>query len=335
MFKNDTDRFIIITSINPPTEAVVAFAKWKGWQTIVVGDRKSPDVWKADGVVYLGIKEQIDLFGDFAKNLPENTYTRKMMGYIYAIRNGANYILESDDDNIPYDKGQEIVEASIAGNLLANRKLVANSTGWANIYQDFGVDYCWPRGFPIELITSEAKQKYGTPLRKPLVTQFLADLDPDVDAIFRMTCKKVTKFAKDLSFSLDIGTYCPFNSQATLWSKKAFPLMFFPLFVPDRVTDILRGYIALTCLWELGSTLDFQSPVVYQERNAHNLLKDFEQEQMLYKNADIWSKLLRKEVSGTTPGELFANSLEVLCDSGFIDQKNVKLYADFINEIGG
>lgn len=335
MLKDNTDRFIVITSINPPTEAVVAFAKWKGWQTVVVGDRKSPDVWQADGVVYLGMKEQNDLFGDFAKDLPENTYTRKMIGYIYAIKNGAKYIFESDDDNIPYGFGQKKVEAVISGDLSDGRKSIANKDGWANVYKDFGADGCWPRGFPVELISSKTKQEYGKATKNPLVVQFLADLDPDVDAIFRMTHTESTIFKKNLAFSLKKGTYCPFNSQATLWSQEAFPLMFFPLFVPDRVTDILRGYIAQTCLWGIGSTLEFRSPVVYQERNAHNLLKDFEQEYMLYENADLWSKMLKREVvGGGTADELFEKALALLCKEGFLDNKNMSFYSDFLKEIG-
>jgi len=42
------NKFIIITSINPPTEAVKAFASWNGWTTLVVGDRKSPKKWEID-----------------------------------------------------------------------------------------------------------------------------------------------------------------------------------------------------------------------------------------------------------------------------------------------
>lgn len=332
--QNKVDRFIVITSINPPTEAVRAFAQWKGWQTIVVGDRKSPEGWQSDGVVYLGIKDQHKIIGNFARNLPENTYTRKMIGYLYAIKNRANYIFESDDDNTPYKFGQKKVEDSIAGDLPDNRTSITSRDGWINIYKDFGADYCWPRGFPIELITSDTKQDYGLASKKSLVIQFLADLDPDVDAIFRMTSKRVTRFKKNLAFSLGKGTYCPFNSQATLWSKKAFPLMFFPLFVPDRVTDILRGYIAQTCLWEIGSTLEFQSPIVYQERNAHNLLKDFEQEYMLYKNADLWSKMLKTEVVGHDASELFGSAINSLCEKGYMDKRNKKFYADFLQEIG-
>ncbi|VDM75263.1 unnamed protein product [Strongylus vulgaris] len=33
---------------------------------------------------------------------PENSYTRKNIGYLYAIKNGAKWIYDTDDDNKPY-----------------------------------------------------------------------------------------------------------------------------------------------------------------------------------------------------------------------------------------
>jgi hypothetical protein len=44
------------------------------------------------------------------------------------------------------------------------------------------------------------------------------------------------------------------------------------------MTDIWRSFIAQRCLWELGSGVVFHAPEVYQERNQHSLLRDFEAE---------------------------------------------------------
>lgn len=78
-------KFIIITSINPPTAAVEEFSKWDGWTTVVVGDRKSPVDCNWGNVVYLSLEKQKELFPDFCGFLPENTYLRKMIGYLYAL----------------------------------------------------------------------------------------------------------------------------------------------------------------------------------------------------------------------------------------------------------
>jgi len=44
------------------------------------------------------------------------------------------------------------------------------------------------------------------------------------------------------------------------------------------MTDIWRSFVAQRCLWEMESAVCFTEPTVYQERNEHNLQKDFEDE---------------------------------------------------------
>ncbi len=58
------------------------------------------------------------------------------------------------------------------------------------------------------------------------------------------------------------------------------------------MTDIWRSFVAQRCLWELGHGLAFHPPEVVQERNAHDLMKDFEQEVPGYvQNEQITSTL--------------------------------------------
>ena len=44
------------------------------------------------------------------------------------------------------------------------------------------------------------------------------------------------------------------------------------------MTDIWRSLVAQRCLWEMNEGVIFHSPTVYQERNEHSLLRDFEDE---------------------------------------------------------
>ena len=96
-------KFIIITSIFYPTEAVIAFSKMQDYQLIVVGDKKTPADWFCKNVDYISVIEQEELDFELAKFLPYNHYCRKMLGYLKAIQNGADYIVDMDDDNIPKD----------------------------------------------------------------------------------------------------------------------------------------------------------------------------------------------------------------------------------------
>ena len=42
--------------------------------------------------------------------------------------------------------------------------------------------------------------------------------------------------------------------------------------------DIWKSFIAQRCLWELGTGVVFHAAEVVQERNPHNLMRDFEDE---------------------------------------------------------
>ncbi len=94
---------IVITSIFNPTEAVISFSKLNNYQLIVVGDKKTPSDWHCENVEYISVHQQETSAFSLPKVLPFNHYCRKMIGYLKAIENGATYIIDTDDDNIPKD----------------------------------------------------------------------------------------------------------------------------------------------------------------------------------------------------------------------------------------
>jgi len=122
----------------------------------------------------------------------------------------------------------------------------------------------------------------------------LANDNPDVDAIYRLTYPLPVTFKSGLKIMVPPGLWTPFNSQNTIFRRTAFPLMYLPSFCSFRMTDIWRSLIAQRCLWELNKGIVFTSPTVFQERNDHNLLKDFEQEIPGYLNNDRIRHILSK-----------------------------------------
>eukprot|EP00854_Cymbomonas_tetramitiformis_P001246 gene1246-1824_t len=94
------DKWIVITSINEPTEQVKAWATLHPeWRLVVVGDRKSPTDFKWPNCTYLSVDDQHQLPYKSLKVLPWNSYARKIVGYLYAIEHGATVVYETDDDN--------------------------------------------------------------------------------------------------------------------------------------------------------------------------------------------------------------------------------------------
>ena len=270
-------KFIIITTINEKTQAVSDFEKKEGWHLVVVGDKKSKPIASGQNLTFLSIEDQKKLGFHISDKLPYNHYTRKNIGYLFAIREGAEVIYDTDDDNIPYPYwGLEKFECD---------NLIRGENDFLNIYEYFSQEKIWPRGFPLDLISSPKKMvvEKSAPA-KVGVWQGLADLDPDVDAIYRLLFNKPVTFERKASVVLPVGTYCPFNSQNTFWSKDAFPFLYLPATTSFRFTDILRGFIAQRLLWTVGLHLGFHQATVFQERNVHDFMKDFKDEVECYLN---------------------------------------------------
>jgi hypothetical protein len=299
---------IVITTIFPPTRAVRDFARRREWTLIVAGDRKTPDDWACENVRYLSARAQETWDFKLSRALPWNHYCRKMIGYLEAMRLGAEEIVDTDDDNIPkmnwsFPPSEGEFET------------LAEGGGFLNIYRAFSDLPIWPRGFPLERIQLlEAKPATGQLRRvKVGVWQGLADGDPDVDAIYRLTKNEPCVFDERAPLVLGRGTWSPFNSQNTLFVRHLFPLLYLPAFVTFRFTDILRGLIAQPIMWAAGYHLGFISATVVQERNPHDYLRDFESEIPCYllaqKVADTVSGVVRSSASVT---ENLANSYEAL-----------------------
>jgi len=95
------NKYLIITSINNPTKAVKNYALMKGWNIVMVGDKKTPDDWSCENIVYLSPDIQNNLNFSIINKLPWNQPSRANIGYLYAMENKADSITQSDDDNIP------------------------------------------------------------------------------------------------------------------------------------------------------------------------------------------------------------------------------------------
>lgn len=283
------NKYIVITSIFDATTAVRKYAKLNDWHVVVVGDTKTPSNWQCDNVKYLSLDEQEQLGYLITKQIPKNSYTRKMIGYQYAIRNGADIIADTDDDNIPYSSwGKNIIEISKLNTII--------NDGFVNVYSLYTEEKVWPRGFPLERILEKKKIKTVNKRSKIGVWQFLANKDPDVDAIYRLTSNKQITFKGKKNYALGAKSYSPINSQNTFFIKKFFPLLYLPTTVSFRFTDILRGYVLLPLLWTAGYTLGIGPATVYQKRNPHNYLKDFESEVPFYINTSRITDLITSSI---------------------------------------
>lgn len=276
-------KFLIITTINSPTEAVYKFLDilWDCWKVIIVWDRKWPiDYIKHEKLIFLDIEKQYELYPEFSYSIPEKHYARKNIWYYHAIKLWADYIAETDDDNIPYDFYPKFIDEK-------NYQCDVIDDDWSvNIYSYFTDKKIWPRWLDLNYINNKPNSsKIFKRFIKPFIQHSLEDKDPDVDAIYRLVFWEEIIFDRDKKIALWKNTWCPFNTQNTYWHKEAFPFLYIPHTVVRRASDIWKSYIAQRWVKEFWWTVLFQSPTVYQERNDHNLQIDFNEEIVCYKDA--------------------------------------------------
>lgn len=285
---------LVITSIAAPNAVLKACADMcskNGVKFIVIGDTKSPNDFQLEGCDFWSIDRQLGMDSALAKIVPTKHYGRKNLGYILAIKENAPSIIETDDDNFPmegffkFDGAQQQVGS-----------LTFPDLQWVNVYQHFSDTNIWPRGYPLENLQAApidfAKAESG--LRHCPIQQGLANENPDVDAVYRLVCQLPLNFKDGQQIALGKNAWCPFNSQNTVWYPEAYPLLYLPSYCSFRMTDIWRSFIAQRIAWENNWDILFYSPTVWQERNEHNLLKDFADEVSGYLNNNRIAQELSK-----------------------------------------
>lgn len=307
------EKWAVLTTIFSVSKAIRNQIKLPDWCLVIVADRKTPQDFmqaipeeKRKNVVYLTVEYQEGLANQFVRAIPWNNFGRKNIGYMYAIQHGATVLWDFDDDNIlkhtdPSVSGVPHLDMEAQNGIGTDFVSIQTpDNGGYRTFNPYPTVHapalpCWPRGLPLQDIKQE--KSFKSPLREDKVVkqsigvlQSLADIQPDVDAIYRFTMKIPFSFDSSVEVRpllVPKRTLTPYNAQATLHFQKAFWALFLPVTVQGRVSDIWRSYIAQRLFWDCGLSLGFSSrPLVNQDRNYHDLIKDLSAEDDLYKKGE-------------------------------------------------
>jgi hypothetical protein len=260
---------------------------------------------------YLSIDKQDNLFPKLSKLIGYRTYARKNFGYLYAILNGAEEIFDTDDDTFI-----RVEAISLFENINECTFYEVNGGESFNPYLFFTENSgIWPRGYPLRLVSSARwhleNEQTIVESNKNLnidILQTLVNLEPDVDAIYRLT---VSDAIQNFSISRSIlninpPILTPGNTQSTLWlNKKKFKYLYTPRWVSFRFCDILKMYIA-----QKNSHLSYAGFWTEQIRNPHDYLEDFESEITCYLHTEMVIKYLNNS-NKTNLSEIYSELTEL------------------------
>ena len=327
---------LVVTSIASPNDilkSLAAGAQTNGWAFYVIGDAASPADFSLAGARFLSVDDQLATGLAIAAACPLQHYARKNIGYLLAMRDGASVIVESDDDNRP-------LPAFWTPRRFAQNVRVVRNGGWTNVYGYFSEGPIWPRGLPLEFVRKPLPDFDSLPEAEVYcpIQQGLADGDPDVDAIYRLTMPLPGAFRRGRRVAISQGSWCPFNSQNTAWARETFPLLYLPAYCSFRMTDIWRSFVAQRIALENGWAVLFDEANVYQERNEHDLMRDFRDEVPGYlNNRGICETLGRVTMRRGIPAlaENLLRCYEALIAGSFLDKRELAPLEAWISDLAG
>ena len=354
----------VITTIFEPTMLAEQLYSLPNWCAVFVGDKKSPPkhVWDKykpvsktnSRIVFLDVETQLTLPYLITRLCAWNHFSRKNIGFIYAIHHGAEFIYDTDDDNIlePGNVGltewiEILTKKTEQFPEFRSRHYVINP------YIHHGVSvkcsqqshFVWQRGFPLtqilEPVTYEEDKTthYQSMVSSANVAiiQSVANHDPDVDGIYRLTNPSPLVFIgpQKIGTVIPKGSLTPFNAQAVIFRYDSFWGILLPATVHGRVSDIWRSYFTERILWELDLRLMFTGPFVSQYRNAHSFMADFNSESPLYTQAEAIVKYLInwRPVPGSTLYQMMEELIIHMYEVAVVEVEDVYLTKALIHDL--
>lgn len=289
------NKYIVTTTINPPTLATIKYSRKEDWTLIVVGDTKTPHYeYENLNCIYLSPEYQEKTYPELSETIGWKSIQRRNIGFVEAYNRGADIVATVDDDNIPYDDwGTNVVVGETVEIDFYNTDL--------GVFDPLSVtehNQVWHRGYPIDLVPYRSRVSYGGKLkRRVLVQADLWDGDPDIDAMARLSIRPIVKFDKIQGpyGSLSIS---PFNSQNTFLAREVIP--YYSVFPHvGRMDDIWGGYVLQHYY---PKSVVYNKASVYQDRNVQDLVTNLEKEIIGYRHTtDLirglseWQEIVPKE----------------------------------------
>lgn len=342
------DNWVVVTSVNDPTVVVKQLAESnEKLCLVVVADKKSPNDYDVNRshVVYLTVEEQEKLQYNIMKLVPWNHFARKNIGFLYAIEHGAKQIFDLDDDNElistkhiiqqVYEKEEKSFQFVNSSQYVTNPYM---------IYLNRNGEYIWPRGYPLEAIktpsdyvfSQEDSSSPSSRVGKIGVIQYLQNVNPDLDAIYRITSVIPATFDESINYCIILSkkSFSPWNAQSTLFEYKTFWGMLLPMTVHGRVSDIWRSYFTQKIMWEQDSYMAFCPAIVNHIRNQHRLIKDFDAEMPLYTQTEALLKFLNEwKPKHTTIPKILEEMYIEMFERGILELRDIEFIQAWIRDL--
>jgi len=347
-----SDKWIVITTFNPPSDSIINLEKnINNWKIVVIGNRKTNDSnWNifinSSKLIYLSIEEQNKLGYKILKYIKEDSFYRKNIGYVFAIQHGAKEIYETEE-NLNLGNLKSL-------NINVNKSYICYGKNpspyeqkMINPYAHFCESNIWPRGFLINDIPNDYnKSIYYANINqinlKPLVYQGLNNKIPDLDSIFILTNGKKKEnlniiFSQNFPLLYLPDNYVPINSKNTKYLYEIFPFLMLPVTINESISDIIRGYILERFVFGYGGMIVFHNSDVYNENSKNDNSKLLEEKHLFFSLKKILEIIKSNKYKSfeitENPIELLFEILKQLIKNNFLRNEDITLYKAFLLDL--
>jgi hypothetical protein len=292
----------VTTTINVPDVLRLYAAADPAVHFFVVGDRKTPNAAVANMLLdipehsYYGVGMQHRLGYKCSELIGYNSIQRRNIGFLEAAKWGADVVVSVDDDNVPLNNSyfssfvplQPVhTELGAAKKIATNRYsigqhipgqlfngiMASSSSGWFDVGQLLNPPASH-RGFPHD-IKSKANFTHVTNAKIGVMAGMCLG-DPDIGATTRIVNAPIVHGVSELlraGIVVDPTKHTVFNSQNTAIIRELLPAWGMIPFV-GRYDDIYASLICHRVMRDRDLYVHYGQPFVWQQRNAHNLVKD-------------------------------------------------------------
>jgi hypothetical protein len=219
-------KWIVLTTINEPSDSVKYLRDSTfDWCFVSISDIKTIQNWKYKDIQFIDTNQQYELKDKFKiiNKIPFNSYFRKIVGYLKAIEQKANYIYEINDLNSAQD-----------GLLGFKYETFNGIKSSCNDYEPLVIDSLFKK-CNIYSITN----KY------PIIQYSLQNKEMD---------------SNQPPLSLKEKQYVAYGSDNTFYHYDSFWSLLFPSMFKSNESIVIRAILAKRLLDEINSTISFMAP---------------------------------------------------------------------------
>ncbi|HYT45550.1 MAG TPA: hypothetical protein VEP90_24705 [Methylomirabilota bacterium] len=299
-----------------------------GVRVIVVdeGDNREENSKILDGLdfSFFGPGERVDILGNDIGVIPQRCHAETSFGFFQAYREGAEIVVELDDDCW----GTDLLSKHVA-NLGPTRGMYVEQTksGWYNPLWSMSNDRLYPRGYPY---ASETRVFGGVsyPCKQPTVLNMgLWTGQPDLDATTILRLGGLRGLAGQNSESQLIdqkkiigkNIFFPICSMNTSFRAEIIPA-FYQMYMNyeglDRYCDIWSGLFIKKICDHLGKNISLGQPVVEHRKTERSTFKDLRAEhEGMAINETLWKVVRDAEIEGKNYRDAYDSLTDEIIDA--------------------